>query len=291
MTEALLFSLLTRSARAADACPVLPPDDIARSATHVVLFNGMWTSFADARADMDALRTNYGNEGPDGEHVRYALLYHQSSTVEASLALVDEFDALLAAELDGVLEDRFELFPSAIHCRGPWWDSIVDALPTFGTFLDRDVARLIHAATANDMQAIIDDAPTIHDFVCAREQLDDWADSNLVFVGHSEGDLFARALRDALASSDREGEIASFHIAPATMPPPGEPYLLADIDYLINGIIGASLDVPPVNIEAVWNRNQLGECLGHDLGDVYLTDFELNRAVHDALEAIVGSMP
>jgi hypothetical protein len=50
-------------------------------------------------------------------------------------------------------------------------------------------------------------------------------------------------------------------------------------------------NVPEPNIEAVTNTWQLGECLGHDLSDVYLTDFELNRAVHDALDAIVGTMP
>ena len=117
LTEALLFALFTRSALAADkkACPVLPPDDVGPPATHVVLFNGMWTTFADARADMDALRKSYGKKGPNGEHLRYALLYHHSEA--ASLALVDTFGEMLAAEQDGVLEDRFELFPSAIHCR------------------------------------------------------------------------------------------------------------------------------------------------------------------------------
>jgi hypothetical protein len=80
------------------------------------------------------------------------------------------------------------------------------------------------------------------------------------------------------------------HIAPATLPPEGEPYLLADIDYVINGIVGASVDVPAPNIEAAESTNQLGECLGHDLSDVYLTDFELNRAVHGTLDDVLASM-
>ena len=292
MTGAILLSLLTRSAVAADACPVLPLDDIAAPATHIILFNGMWTSFADARADMDALRTNYGNVGPDGENLRYAMLYHQSSAPDTNVALVDAFGALLAHEEGGVLEGRFELLFSALHCGGPWWDAIVDAVPSFRAFLEREVAREVHSETVMDMQYILDHPPTFADFVCARDQLLDWSDSDLVFVGHSEGDLFAQALRESLASRDREGAIASLHIAPATVPP-DEPYLLADIDYLINGIVGASVDVdvPAVNIEAVESTHQLGECLGHDLGDVYLTDFELNRAVHDTLEETLSSMP
>ena len=291
MTEALLFSLLARGALAADSCPVLPPDDIRAPGTHIILFNGMWTSFADARADMDALRTNYGSEGPKGENLRYAVLYHQTSAPGANADLVDAFGALLAHEQEGALEGRFELLFSALHCGGPWWDAIVDAIPSFRTFLERDVARAVHAATVADIMTIIDTPPRFQDFVCARDQLEDWSGSDLVFVGHSEGDLFASALRDSLTSRDREGAIASLHIAPATIPPPEEPYLLADIDYLINGIVGASVDVPTANVEATESTHQLGECLGHDLGDVYLTDFELNSAVHETLEEILSSLP
>ena len=290
MTSALLL-VLARAALAADSCPVLPPDDIGPHATHIVLFNGMWTSFADARADMDALRTNYGNEGPNGEHLRYALLYHQSSARKAYRDLVETFDALLGDEQEGALAGRFELLPSAIHCGGPWWDAIVDAMPTFQTFLWRDVTPEMQAATESDMEELLDTPPTIDDFECAREQLEDWDRDNLLLVGHSEGDLFARVLQDFLESTDRGGAVASLHIAPATVPPKDEPYLLADIDFLINRIVGASRDVPAVNIEATKSPNELHECLGHDLGDVYLTDFELNRAVHDSLEEIVGSMP
>jgi hypothetical protein len=251
----------------------------------------MWTSFADAREDMDALRASYGNVGPKGEPLRYAVLYHQSSSPEANEVLVDAFGALLAHEEEGALEGRFELLFSALHCGGPWWDSIVDAMPSFRTFLEHDVARMVHSATASDMDAILAEPPGIDDFVCAGEQLEDWARDNLVLVGHSEGDLFAGALRESLASTDRRGAVASLHIAPATMPPPEEPYLLADIDFLINGIVGATNDVPEANVEAVETTNELGECLGNDLGNVYLTDFELDRAVHDTLEEVLGSMP
>ena len=294
MIEALLLSLLARSANPADSCPVLPADEIAVPATHIILFNGMWTSFADARADMNALRTNYGNEGPNGENLRYAVLYHQSSAPLANVALVEKFGELLADEQDGVLEGRFELLFTAIHCRGPWWDAIVAAIPRFGAFLEREVIPAVQEATESDMTAAIAalaDPLTIDAFPCASEQLDAWRNDNLVLVGHSKGDLFAGALRDALASTDRRGEVASLHIAPATSPPAEEPYLLADIDFLINEIVGASVDVPKANIEAVETTTQLGECLGHDLGDVYLTDFELNRAVHDALEDVLASMP
>ena len=288
MTESILLSLFGPGALALDQCPEIPPDEIAAPATHVVLFNGMWTSFADARADMDALRTNYGNEGPDGQNLRYAVFYHQSP--EAMIAFVETFGRLLANEQGGVLEDRFELLGSALHCRGPWWDAIVGVIPSFGTFLERDVAREVHAATTQDILSVLDDPPTIDDFVCASEQLEDWARDDLVLVGHSEGDLFASALRDSLASTDRPGATASLHIAPPALPPDDEPYLLADIDFLINGIVGASFDVPVPNVEAAESTNQLGECLGHDLGDVYLTDFELNRAVHDALEELVATI-
>jgi hypothetical protein len=137
VTDALLFSLLARSALAADSCPVLPSDDIAAPATHIILFNGMWTSFADARADMDALRTNYGNEGPNGENLRYAVLYHQSSAPLANVELVETFGGLLAHEQEGVLEGRFELLFTALHCGGPWWDAIVGAIPGVREFLTK----------------------------------------------------------------------------------------------------------------------------------------------------------
>jgi hypothetical protein len=278
---------LTRSALAADSCPALLPDEINAPATHVILLNGIWTSFADARADMNALRTNYGSTGPDGENLRYALLYHQSAVPEAMAELADGFGALLADAEGGVLEGHFELFFSALHCGGPWWDYIVHAMPSFGTLLERDFAREVHAATADDMLALIDTPPEMDEFACAREQLRDWADSDLVFVGHSEGGLFARVLRDSLEGTNRQGDMASLHIAPPTAPPDDEPYLLADIDYVIRGILGARTDVPEPNVEAVTNTMQLGECLGHDLSDVYLTDFELNRAVRDTLDQIL----
>jgi hypothetical protein len=291
----LLFALFARGAFAADSCPVLAPDDIPSPATHVVLFNGMWTTFADARADMNALRANYGSTGPKGQNLRYALLYHHSYTPETRAYLIDEFGALLAHEQDGVLEGRFEFLFSALHCGGPWWDYVIDAMPGFETLLERDFAHAVHTATASVMEDVINETPEMKEYACARDQLLDWADSDLVFVGHSVGDLFARALRVSMEETHRQGAIASLHIAPATVPPAGEPYLLADIDFVINGIVGAlddaSFNVPEPNIEAVTNTWQLGECLGHDLSDVYLTDFELNRAVHDALDAIVGTMP
>jgi hypothetical protein len=284
----LLLALFARGASAADSCPVLDPDDIRSPATHVILFNGMWTTFADARADMNALRSNYGSTGPKGENLRYALLYHHSYTPETRAYLIDEFGALLAHEQDGVLEGRFEFLFSALHCGGPWWDYVIDAMPSFGTLLERDFARVVHDATADVMEDVIDEPPTIDEYACARDQLRDWADSDLVFVGHSLGDLFATALRESMEETHRQGEMASLHIAPATVPPGNEPYLLADIDFVINGVLAARRDdVPPVNIEAVTNTMQLGECLGHDLSDVYLTDFELNRAVHDTLEGVL----
>jgi hypothetical protein len=289
VTSSLLFALFARSALAAEACPVLPPDDFEHPSTRIVLFNGMWTTFADARAEMNALRANYGS--PDGEHLRYAVLYHQSSALGSITGLVETFDAMLEDEQDGALAGRFELFFSSLHCGGPWWDYIAGVMPLYRAFLERAIAREIHAATVADMTSGIDAPPTSDDFECARDQLDAWDGSDLVLVGHSDGDLFARAVRTYLESTDRAGAVASLHVAPPTPPPTAEPYVLADIDFVINGLVGASVDVPAANIEAVTNTSQLGECLGHDLGDVYLSDFELSAAIHDSLADILESMP
>jgi hypothetical protein len=288
---ACLFILLCSPVASAGTCrdvSTFEPSDPCT--TRIVTFNGIWTTYAQARKNTNALRALYGTRGPDGENLTYTLLYNQSGGPDSMVDLVETFEQLLEEEEDGVLAGRFELFFSALHCGGDWWDHIVSVLPRFRDFLERPFGHAVERAAALFIEHVIDDPPTLDDYACHKAQLDAWDSAHLVFVAHSQGNLFADAAYDYLVSTGRSDEVRVVHVAPPMTALDG-PYVLADIDFVINGLLGTFVPVLAPNAYASSDPGDLGDCLGHNFLSVYLGDKTLADAVKNAMTRVLRDLP
>ncbi len=222
-------------------------------------FNGVWNTRSEAEDSLEEIKKQdfIGMKWRDAP-VRYELFYNQTcKRREDDVCLQDVAEVFRqrSAELDGLLARRWEYF----------WEQVTGQRDQPGSFTQRLLARLVRSdqalvswfdglynATLAKITAIstllADNPPTAEDTAAHTAQLiaAGQRGERAVLVAHSQGNLFVNAAYDAYlaharAAGQAQGQDTRYvaaqvvHIAPAS-PTLRGPYVLADIDLVINGL-------------------------------------------------------
>jgi hypothetical protein len=255
-------------------------------------FNGVMTTEFDARKAMNEFKLIHGNQSYLGEPIRYEYLYNQSNGFED---FVEVFEQRLL-EQEGLLEGRFELFFEALKGEGPWWSTIIDSISEAVEVL-KGFVDWCNAAIANVFTSIIGNPPTMSDYVEHRSRIDNWVleGQKLLFVAHSQGNLFANAAYDYALTKTGSDSVKVVHIAPASIVLHGD-YTLADLDLVINGLRIAG-SVPnyttgiPGYLERPASKDGQRDILGHGLFEVYINqELDIADRVKNHIEMALLSL-
>lgn len=241
--------------------------------TTVAYFNGVLTGNTQAQYVIGIFESILGDTDANGQSVQFELLYNQTHGFSD---LVEAFAQRLE-EQEGVLQERFELFTSALRGGGTWWDSITEVLPATAQLLN-GFADTIKASVPGMLASLAENAPMTQDYIEHQTRIDNWhiEGKKLLFVAHSQGNLFANAAYNYAIDKGRSADTTKVvHIAPAS-PQLNGSHVLADQDVVINGLLRLLGTVPTVtnNIPFYSERpaglNGETDILGHGLLEIYL---------------------
>lgn len=251
--------------------------DIKMSPTLLGFFNGVANTEEQANDGLDALRV-HTDALRDKASVKYDLFYNQTGSANGSNVLQDLAEVFdqRSNELDGVLANRWESFWDIAAGRHSSPRSLTGQLLSQLIESRRALAELIDAtfnATLGQVAAgwsrLLASPPTASDVASQLTKLRGYAedDFTLLLVAHSQGNLFVNAAVDGVRSAKPGVQAQVAHIAPAS-PTLRGPYLLADIDLVINGLRLQGINsVPPVNIALAYSA---ADASGHTLVATYL---------------------
>lgn len=280
-------------------CFVTPPvmanmEDSACQKTGVAFgfFNGVLTSPVAAEIALNQFTIIHGEETEDGEQIRYDVLYNDTDKFDD---FVETFEQRLA-EHDGLLDGRFELFFEALNGSGNWWDKITAAVPSLGNILT-EFGQWHEAATIELLTDLFGNPPTQINYTEHRLRIDNWIleGKKLLFVAHSQGNLFANAAYDYALTKTSSDSVAVVHIAPAS-PTLNGPHTLADKDLVINGLrvvgsVGSITDMIPGYLFRPAGINNKTDFLGHGLIEIYINQkLEISRRVKSHINEALNNL-
>ena len=263
-----------------------------------VYFNGVNTTKNQAKVAVEKhFSKTHGKTTEKGDAILYRLLYNQTNESYYGLEdFVETFDQRLQ-EQNGLLEDRFELFFGALNGDGTWWSSITDAIPEVIPLLD-DFVETVKTGTVEILINSLASPPTLDDYANHQENIERWMKngSKLLFVSHSQGNLFANAAYDYVEPDIGSDSIKTVHIAPASITLNGE-HTLADLDLVINSLRLQGGSVPSITngIPEYFSRppglNGATDVLGHGLLEIYLnqnlsTAARIKGHIEDAFDTL-----
>ncbi|HIF9187352.1 hypothetical protein [Photobacterium damselae] len=269
-------------------------DDSACQETGVVFsfFNGVQNTSLQAHSALQRLKLIHGEETEDGELIRYELLYNESDGFDD---FVETFEQRLE-EHEGLLSERFELFFEALQGGGNWWDKITDAVPSLGNILI-EFGQWHEAATIELLTGLFGNPPTEINYAEHRLRIDNWVleGKKLLFVAHSQGNLFANAAYDYALTKTSSNSVRVVHIAPAS-PTLNGPHTLADKDLVINGLrvagsVASITDTIPSYLLRPPGVNNETDILGHGLIEIYINPkLEISRRVKSHINEALNNL-
>lgn len=289
-----ILSILVAPRIAAAQQPV--PSSLCNPAGFALgFFNGVWNTDIDADTGAVALRGLVGDQHRSSETqllepIENVVFYNTTGTAVGATRLQDVAEVFIqrSSDLNLDLSKRWEFFWDLVHNdRASAWDIIKEvpgasqmANGMFDIMLAKEIAVLANIVstppTESDMARHI---TQIKGLITERKKL--------VFVGHSQGNLFMnRAYEAALKIPTIDGltvtgaNVKAVHVAPASPSLKG-PWTLAIIDLVINGLRLTPGSVPPVNLLISPSRADVS---GHMLVETYLDSARGGR------EAVKGIM-
>lgn len=257
-------------------------------------FNGVRTTESQAKVGLFAFEEIHGSIAPSGEGIRYELFYNYSNGFED---FVETFAQRLQ-EQESLLDGRFELFFESLNGGGPWWSKIVQAIPNSLTIVT-GISDAFKSFIVAKLTGLISNPPTEFNYVDQQARIDNFATEGkkLLFVAHSQGNLFVNKAYDYAQAKVGAGAVNVVHIAPASPIVPGS-HTLADLDLVINGlrIIGSVVsitDTIPGYLLRPPGLNKQKDIMGHGLLEIYLNPL-LTTSTHvknDITAAIASLKP
>jgi hypothetical protein len=245
----------------------------------VLFFNGVWNMPDDASSGMEALRAIQGDTF-NGQPVKYDVMYNHTGNSDGATALEDIFEVFeqRAAEMDptGDLAQHVELIWETLSDgRNTYWQVIVNAIPQIADAY-QSLVQDIDARYVAALARLVSNPPTEADYAAQDTRLDALRTEGqmLMFVAHSQGNLFANHAYDYIQPKIGSTSIGVVHVAPAS-PTLRGPYTLADIDLVINGLrIQGLSTVPAINLTLPFAA---GDPSGHTLVGTYLDPARAGR--------------
>jgi hypothetical protein len=268
--------------------------DLCRNSGVVVAFlNGVLTTPMGANNGLEAFQAIHSNTSPNGDQIKYELLYNQTNGFSD---FVETFDQRLQ-EQDRLLEGRYELFFEALTGEGPWWSKLVAAVPASASILTA-FANWVQAQIVQKLTTLIANPPTLTDYASHRSRISTWVveGKKILFVAHSQGNLFANAAYDYAISKSTAESVKLVHIAPAS-PILNGSHTLADKDLVINGLrlagtVASNTDViPGYQARPKSTVSGKGDPLGHGLLEIYINQqLAIASSVKKQIESALVSL-
>lgn len=260
----------------------------------VAFFNGVNTTPLEADRAKEELERIHGKKSSAGDVIQYEVLYNYTNGFED---FVETFEQRLW-EQEQILEGRYELFFEALRGDGPWWSTIIETVSSvadiFNGIIDKFKADAIQSLTS-----LIGNPPTTANYVEHQAKIDNWVlkGFKLLFVAHSQGNLFANAAYQYTTTKVDIDSVKVVHVAPAS-PSVNGAHTLADLDLVINGLrlVGS---VPSItdNIPGYLLRpaGVYGEkdILGHGFIEIYINQKlavsnRVRTHINDALSTLIA---
>lgn len=234
-------------------------------------FNGVNNTHIQANNSLLMLKNIHGSRTQQDEPIRYELLYNYTNGFED---FVETFEQRLL-EHEGLLEGRFELFFEAIRGEGPWWQTIINTVSS-SMELFESLVGWHKAKTINELTSLFSTPPTEVNYLEHRTRINNWVleGKKLLFVAHSQGNLFVNAAYDYALEQTSSESVSVVHIAPAS-PKLNGPHTLANLDLVINGLRLTGNVVPNTNNIPGYLLRPAGvngkkDILGHGLMEIYI---------------------
>lgn len=249
--------------------------------TVLMFFNGVLNTEAEAMAVLQQLKRVHGTARPDGDEIRYELMYNHTKGFED---FVETFEQRLK-EQDGLLAGRFELFLESRSGGGTWWSRITGAIATTNRLL-QSIRDAMQAGMIRNLTTMFGNPPTSLDSQEHRSRIDNFVleGKKLLFVAHSQGNLFVNPAFDYAADKAPPSSLKAVHIAPAS-PTLRGPHVLADLDLVINalrlvGTVPSVTHIIPGFLLRPPGANGRTDALGHGMFEIYINQhLDISRAV------------
>jgi len=262
--------------------------------TTFVFFNGVQTTKTQAKFYNQVFSNIHGNQSSQGDSIKYETLYNYSNGFED---FVETFEQRLK-EQEGLLQGRYELFFEALQGGGPWWSKIIEAYQPASEVI-KSFIDFYRAGVFNYLTTFLANPPTTENYIEHRSRIDNWIleGKKLLFVAHSQGNLFANAAYNYALTKTTSGSVKVVHIAPASPTLNGE-HTLADLDLVINALRAAGSvpsitdNIPPYLSRPAGIDNQT-DILGHGLLSIYINQklaisTRVKNQIDSALAALIA---
>lgn len=258
-------------------------------------FNGVETTSIQAKRNLQEFKIMHGVTTAQGERIKYHVFYNYTNGYED---FVETFRQRLE-EQGGLLRGKFELFFTGNKGGGSWWSSITQSVAETGQILTA-ITDQHQASLLVNLKRDFQNPPTGLKYEEQRLLIDSLVIEvpKLMFVAHSQGNLFVNAAYDYAVSKTPASSVGVVHIAPASARTTGS-HILANLDFVINGLRPFGT-VPPITTAIPGyplqppGLNSETDILGHGLLEIYLnpaltTAEEIRIAVNTKIAALVPS--
>jgi hypothetical protein len=286
-----LSSILSFSASA----QVNTEGDICRNTDVVIaFFNGVDTTPSGANRAKEELKRIHGEKSATGDSIQYEVFYNYTDGFED---FVETFEQRLL-EQDHILEGRYELFFEIIRGDGPWWSSIIETASSTAELYEA-IGDAFRADAIQSLTSLMGNPPTTANYSEHQAKIDNWVlkGFKLLFVAHSQGNLFANAAYEYTTTKVNADSVKVVHVAPASPSINGE-HTLADLDLVINGLrlLGSVPNITD-NIPGYLFRpsgvNGGTDILGHGFIEIYINQKldisnRVRTQINDALNTLIA---
>ena len=273
----------------------------AQAPTLIGYFNGVANTRATALISRDRLQREYGATYKT-KPLEYELFYNQT-TCELSTFRVGKIPCLediaevfeqRTSELNNGLKNRWEHFWEMLGGRtsqdGSLTATLTSKLGKFGEailqLLDNIYTLVINQFVGSFFSFLnsLNGTPTLADNAAHVVKLKTYADkgSGMVFVAHSQGNLFVNAAYDGIKTVAPAAKVQVVHVAPASPTLRGG-YALADVDFVIRSLRKLVTGLPSVNIELPLSAN---DRTGHAFEGTYL---DITRNAYTRVKAMISA--